>query len=115
MTDYRGLWTIFACLLFAGCSGPSEKKVSLTIVDRPISFSTARRDATRDYIVEHYGKEYPGVQLSPKIIVLHWTAMDTLEAAFKTFDIQLDRMDRCVARDGRERRSIPLPTVMHAE
>jgi N-acetyl-anhydromuramyl-L-alanine amidase AmpD len=58
----------------------------LKIHDRPISFSGARQQMTLDYIGEHYGKEPEDIAIDPRMIVLHWTAIDTLEGSFAAFD-----------------------------
>ena len=67
-------------LALSGCA------TGLRIHDRPISFSAERVDATQRYISDHYGKEPEDISIEPRIIVLHWTAMDELEECFATFD-----------------------------
>jgi N-acetylmuramoyl-L-alanine amidase len=67
-------------LLLAGCSTHPR------IRERPISFSEWRRDATLRYIAEHYGQASTDISITPRIIVLHWTAIDDLERTFETFD-----------------------------
>jgi N-acetyl-anhydromuramyl-L-alanine amidase AmpD len=67
-------------LLFSACATQPR------IRDRPISFSEWRRDATIDYISEHYGLERTDVSITPRVIVLHWTAIDDLDRTFDTFD-----------------------------
>lgn len=56
------------------------------IVDRPISFSEARHEGTLDYIREHYGIDADHIGITPRMIVLHWTAIDDLEGSFRAFD-----------------------------
>ena len=57
----------------------------LEIVDRPIPFSPERVAMTRAYIRAHYGLEVPDISIVPRIIVLHWTAVPTLEGSFNAF------------------------------
>ena len=71
---------LIAALLWGGCSG------SPAIVDRPISFSDARRQATREYIERHYGLEPDDITIVPRMVVLHWTAIGSLEDSFAAFD-----------------------------
>jgi beta-N-acetylhexosaminidase len=56
------------------------------IVDRPISFSEERIEMTREYIRGHYGFDPDEIAFTPRMIVLHWTAIEDLEATFRTFD-----------------------------
>jgi len=56
------------------------------ISERPISFSDARKRATEDYIAQHYGLSGREAKIDPKMIVLHWTGIRDVEAAWKTFD-----------------------------
>jgi dipeptidyl aminopeptidase/acylaminoacyl peptidase len=56
------------------------------IVDRPISFSAQRHEMTRAYIQTQYGIEATDITITPRVVVLHWTAIDGLEATFRVFD-----------------------------
>jgi hypothetical protein len=54
------------------------------IRETPISFSEARREATRAYARERYGRDTD--RLDPRLIVVHWTGGSDFAGAFKTFD-----------------------------
>jgi N-acetylmuramoyl-L-alanine amidase-like protein len=54
------------------------------IVQRPIPFGSKRRDEMRAYALRHYGIDDFHLR-NPKVIVEHYTATDTLEAAYATF------------------------------
>lgn len=56
------------------------------IVDRPISFGPQRVLMTEQYMKERYLIEAPSGKIAPKMVVLHWTAIPSLEASFKAFD-----------------------------
>jgi N-acetyl-anhydromuramyl-L-alanine amidase AmpD len=71
---------IISTLLLTGCAP------GLRIVDRPISFSPERVELTRAYIQSHYGLSPSDIRIVPRLIVLHWTAIDDLEASFRAFD-----------------------------
>jgi N-acetyl-anhydromuramyl-L-alanine amidase AmpD len=79
MRNVAPLWLV-PLLALSGCA------TGLTIHDRPISFSADRIGATQRYIEEHYGKETEDISIEPRIIVLHWTAMDDIEGCFAAFD-----------------------------
>jgi len=71
---------LLVALLWGGCGGTPA------MVDRPMSFSEARRQATLDYIETHYGLEPDDITIVPRMIVLHWTAIGSLEDSFAAFD-----------------------------
>lgn len=77
-----------ACATPAPAPGPAPGASAgePAIVDRPISFSETRQERTRAYIREHYGVEAEDIAITPRIIVLHWTAIDDLEGSFRAFD-----------------------------
>lgn len=75
-----GLALLFSLLLPA-CAARSPR-----IVDRPISFSGQRQEMTRAYIAQQYGLEPSDIAITPRMIVLHWTAIRDLEGSFRAFD-----------------------------
>ena len=66
-------------MLLASCA-------STKIVDRPIIFNAEREQLTKEYLMERYGFENPSINIVPKMIVLHWTAIPTLEGSFDAFN-----------------------------
>ncbi|AVR44080.1 N-acetylmuramoyl-L-alanine amidase [Christiangramia fulva] len=56
------------------------------IIDKPIHFDNQRKELTREYIKDHYGLEVENIKIDPKIIVLHWTAIPTLQGSFNAFN-----------------------------
>ena len=54
------------------------------IVQRPIPFGTKRREEMRAYARRHYGIDDFHLR-NPKVIVEHFTATDTFQAAYATF------------------------------
>jgi N-acetyl-anhydromuramyl-L-alanine amidase AmpD len=76
----KQLLPIIIVLIFLSCS------VSKEIVDKPIVFDQERIELTSAYLMEHYGIQQESPGISPKMIVLHWTVIPTLEEAFEAFD-----------------------------
>ena len=76
----KQLLLIISALIFLSCSASKE------IVDKPIVFNEERAELTRTYLLERYGLEQESPAISPKMIVLHWTVIPTLEEAFEAFD-----------------------------
>ena len=72
---------IFGCFCFfliIGCG-------SIKIIDKPIVFNEEREQLSLQYIKDRYLLERDTPIVDPKIIVLHWTAIPTLEASFNAF------------------------------
>ena len=56
------------------------------IESKPISFSEHRHKMTRAYITEHYGDQRESIEMVPRMIVLHWTALNSLQSSFRAFN-----------------------------
>lgn len=69
---------LLSLLFTIGCGS------SFDIVEKPISFSDSRVEMTKEYIRERYNISTESISITPKIIVLHWTAIESLE---KTYDV----------------------------
>lgn len=72
---------LFLLILLAACA--TEPR----IIPKPISFSQNRLSLTIEYIKNHYGIEN-GVYFTPKMIVLHWTAINSFDSCFTLFDME---------------------------
>lgn len=75
----KQLLAILIFVLVASCS--SSKK----IVDKPIVFNEERVALTLDYLRDRYGLAQEVPTIVPKMVVLHWTAIPTLEGSFEAF------------------------------
>lgn len=71
---------ILIAILFFSCS--TSKK----IVDKPIVFDQKRVELTQEYLSERYGIQQESPNILPKMIVLHYTVIPTLNEAFEAFD-----------------------------
>jgi len=91
-------------LLFAytitACATNKVEKVThvqteeIHIIDKPIVFKEERISMTKEYIKSHYGKTVENIHITPKIIVLHWTADMGLESSFNRLKPQRLLSDR---------------------
>ncbi len=94
----------------------------IQIIDKPINFGAERIAMTKQYIKQHYGMIVKNIKITPKIIVLHWTADMSFDKSFKRLQPQklfTDRKDIAkasllnvsaqflVARDGTIYRLMP--------
>ncbi len=66
----------------------------LQIIDKPIIFEKERISMTKEYIKSHYGKIVKDITITPKIILLHWTADMSFEKSFKRLEPQMLLTDR---------------------
>lgn len=56
------------------------------IIDRPIVFDKKRIQLTKEYLAQRYGLSTDSPEIIPRMIVLHWTAIPTLEKSFEAFE-----------------------------
>ena len=61
-------------------------KSAQKIVDKPIIFDEERKALTLAYLSNRYGLEQVLPTIEPKMVVLHWTAIPTLERSFTAFN-----------------------------
>ena len=66
----------------------------LRIIDKPIDFGKERIALTKAYIAAHYGKQVRDITITPRIIVLHWTAELSLQKSFARLKPQRLLTDR---------------------
>ncbi|MFT7033929.1 MAG: N-acetyl-anhydromuramyl-L-alanine amidase AmpD [Cyclobacteriaceae bacterium] len=75
----RHFITIVLFLLLFSCS--SDK-----IIDRPVSFDQERIDLTLEYLERRYNLKQSEPTITPKIVVVHYTVIPTLEKSFAAFE-----------------------------
>lgn len=59
---------------------------SIKIIDKPIIFDKERSDLTLEYLEQHYDLEQQNPTILPKMIVVHWTVIPTLDKTFEAFN-----------------------------
>lgn len=64
----------------------SSCKSTVSIIEKPIIFDTQRELLTLEYLEQRYGLDVDTPQITPKMIVLHWTVIPTLEKSFAAFE-----------------------------
>jgi len=78
-TYKRSLIYPFTFLLF-GIS--SCAKQTFRIIDKPITFNEERKRLSINYLKDRHGLIKNAASIEPKMIVLHWTAIPSIEASF---------------------------------
>ena len=71
-----------------------QSPFELQIIDKPIEFGAERIAMTKEYIKSHYGKRVNDITITPKIILLHWTAEMSFDKSFKRLQPQRLLSDR---------------------
>ncbi len=79
--------SLFALLL-------ANEPQTIKIIDKPIDFGKERISMTKSYIRQHYGLKVNNIKITPKIIVLHWTAEMSFDKSFKRLQPQKLLTDR---------------------
>ena len=65
-----------------------------SIIQKPIIFTDKRKQLTKEYIKSHYDLDVKDISIEPKSIVLHWTAVMSLEKSFERLNAELLFSDR---------------------
>ena len=89
MTKTNSIILSSLTLLLGGCFSNTPK-----IVDRPIDFGQKRISMTKEYIKTHYGKNVDNIEITPKIILLHWTADMKFNRSFNRLKPEMLFSDR---------------------
>ncbi|WP_400073252.1 N-acetylmuramoyl-L-alanine amidase [Zobellia russellii] len=83
---FRTLIALLCCVVFMHCKPVKETVRSPKIVDKPIIFDETRRQLSLEYLKDRYGLEQSKPTINPKMIVLHWTVIPSLEESFEAFN-----------------------------
>ncbi|NGX31351.1 MAG: hypothetical protein K940chlam8_00718 [Chlamydiae bacterium] len=73
---------VIICLLFFNPFFASLE--AFQIIKKPVPFSEKRKQLTLDYQKEHYLIKNPTIYIEPKMIIVHWTALDSFEKSYRS-------------------------------
>lgn len=73
-----GLCAFIVCFSFLSCT-------SIKIIDKPITFDEERKQLSLNYLEERYGLTQDEPTITPRMIVIHWTAIPNFEDSFDAF------------------------------
>ncbi len=71
----------FIFILFLGGCAPR-----LSTIEKPILFDEERKLLSLEYMRDRHGMVQSEPTIKPQMIVLHWTAINSLEGSFRAFD-----------------------------
>ena len=70
------------CISFTACS----QKATLRIFDKPITWNAEREQLSLNYLKERHGLVQNTATIKPQMVVVHWTAIPTIEVTFDVFN-----------------------------
>ncbi len=79
--------TFLSIIIFtlSSCATKMEQIApGMYIIEKPIKFQKERMQMTKKYIKDHYGLSVSNIEITPKIVLLHWTSIMDFD---ETFDI----------------------------
>lgn len=80
MHSKTNFYVHLTCLfLFLSCG-------SVKIIDKPIIWNEEREQLSLQYLQERHDIQASAAKIDPKIIVVHWTVIPTMEKSFEVFD-----------------------------
>jgi N-acetylmuramoyl-L-alanine amidase len=74
------LYFLLILVFVASCAHQPD----ITIIQKPIIFDDTRKSLSIDYLKQRHDIEQTDAKITPKMVVVHWTVIPTLE---KTFDV----------------------------
>jgi len=69
-----------AAILLSGCNSNN-----VTIVKKPVTFDEQRKQLSLQYLKERHGIDTDQININPEMIVIHYTAIPTLEGTMRAF------------------------------
>ncbi|CAM4319004.1 N-acetylmuramoyl-L-alanine amidase [Zobellia roscoffensis] len=84
--NFKILIVLICCVAGVNCKPVKETVKPPEIIDKPIVFDITRKELTLEYLKNRYGIEKQSSTIDPKMIVLHWTVIPTMEETFDAFN-----------------------------
>lgn len=78
-------WLMILFFFFSSYTASKQDQDKLSIIQKPIIFDEERKALSLAYMKEHYEMTPEQPIIIPKMIVIHWTAIPTLEGSFEAF------------------------------
>lgn len=70
-------WFQFSC---------ASSQATFRIIDKPITWNAEREALSLNYLKERHGLEKNTPSITPQMVVVHWTAISTVEVTFDVFN-----------------------------
>lgn len=72
---------LFGALAYLGCSRPTFR-----VFEKPLDFNEERQALSLAYLKERHGIEKDIPSIEPRVVVLHWTAVPSVEKTYDVFE-----------------------------
>ncbi|WPR73415.1 peptidoglycan recognition family protein [Algoriphagus sp. NG3] len=79
-------WHRITLLILLLCQGACSPKSTFRIIEKPITWTSEREALSVKYLKERHGIDQETASIDPKMVVIHWTAIHTIEVTFDVFD-----------------------------
>ena len=76
------LWAILIASFSFACS----PKSTFRIFEKPITWNEEREELSLKYLKERHGLDKKEAVIEPQMVVVHWTAINSIESTFDVFD-----------------------------
>ena len=73
-------------LLLGVCLFSCSPKATFRIIDKPITWNAEREKLSIQYLKDRHGLEKNSATIEPKMVVVHWTAINNIEVTFDVFN-----------------------------
>jgi len=80
------LSTFFFSFLLGLLALACSPKGTLRIIDKPITWNEEREQLSLEYLKERHGLIQKNANITPRMVVVHWTAIPSIEVTFDVFN-----------------------------
>ncbi len=81
MRPLKNLLFLLLTICLIGCNAPTFR-----ILEKPITYNEEREQLSLEYLQKRHGLEKSDAVINPTMVVVHWTAVNTLETTFDVFN-----------------------------
>jgi N-acetyl-anhydromuramyl-L-alanine amidase AmpD len=84
--SFNPILILFGIVIFSLFQSSCSPKSTFRIIDKPITWNQEREDLSLKYLKDRHGLEQKTASIDPKMVVVHWTAIDNIEVTFDVFN-----------------------------
>lgn len=84
--SFNPIHILFGIVIFSLFQSSCSPKSTFRIIDKPITWNQEREDLSLKYLKDRHGLEQKTASIDPKMVVVHWTAIDNIEVTFDVFN-----------------------------
>ncbi|TVQ08187.1 MAG: N-acetylmuramoyl-L-alanine amidase [Balneolaceae bacterium] len=81
------LWLFISLFIWSGCGDTrNSSEATFRIFEKPVVFDEEREQLSLEYLRDRHGLIKERATIEPRMVVVHWTAIYTLEDTFDVFN-----------------------------